>query len=93
MSNDDPGPTPDLRPIPVVTRESNSGLYFIVGALFVLVLVGAYVVIGTPGLHEQVANAPGSKADVTVQQPAAPATPPATSPAPQAPPIGPAPRR
>ena len=41
----------------------------------VAVLVGAYVLIGTPGLHRQVANAPAGqkKVDVTVQQPAAPA--------------------
>jgi hypothetical protein len=50
--------------------------------LVVAVLVGAYVLMGTPGLHTQVANAPagsgsGQKVDVTVQQPAnpAPATP------------------
>jgi hypothetical protein len=49
--------------------------------------------MGAPGLHSQVANAPGSggsqKVDVTVQQPAAPAAP---APAPAAP-AQPAPRR
>jgi hypothetical protein len=62
-----------------VVRETTSGggLYLIVGALVVAVLVGAYVLMGTPGLHSQVAHAPGvQKIDVTVQQPApAPATP------------------
>ena len=59
-------------------------LYFIVGALVVAVLVGAYVLMGTPGLHTQVANAPsGQKVDITIQQPRtpAPATP-APAPAP-----------
>ncbi len=71
-----------------VVRDSSrgGGLYFIVGALVVAVLVGAYVLMGTPGLHSQVANSPGGgqKIDVTVQQPSAPA--PATpAPAPAAP--------
>jgi hypothetical protein len=68
-----------------IVRESRGGgLYFIVGALAVAVLVGAYILMGTPGLHSQVASAPGGqKIDVTVQQPAtpAPATP-APAPAP-----------
>lgn len=61
----------------VTTSGSNGGLYFIVGMLVVAVLVGVYVLMGTPGLHTQVANAPASnqKIDVTVQQPAAPARP------------------
>jgi hypothetical protein len=71
-----------------VVREGGGGggLYFIVGALVVAVLVGAYVLMGTPGLHSQVANAPASsqKIDVTVQQPAAPATPAPATPAPPA---------
>jgi hypothetical protein len=29
--------------------------------------------LGMPGLHTQVAKAPGQKIDVTIQQPAAPA--------------------
>jgi hypothetical protein len=55
----------------------NGGLYFVVGMLVVAVLIGAYILMGAPGLHEQVANAPagagGQKADVTTQQPANPA--------------------
>jgi hypothetical protein len=59
----------------VVTREpaAGGGLYFIVGALVVAVLVGGYFMLGMPGLHTQVAKAPGQKVDVTIQQPAAPA--------------------
>jgi hypothetical protein len=65
----------DRRPTTVV-NNSGSGVYFIIGALVVAVLVGAYVLIGSPGLHSQVANAPGQpsqKVDITVQQPAKPA--------------------
>ena len=66
----------------VVTGSGgNGGLYFIVGMLVVAMLVGGYVLMGTPGLHSQVANAPGGgsgqKIDVTVQQPAQPAPAPA----------------
>ena len=66
----------------VVTSNGggNGGLYFVVGMLVVAVLVGAYILIGMPGLHSQVANAPGGsgqKIDVTVQQPATPAPAPA----------------
>ena len=65
---------------PSSARSSGGGLYLIVGALVAAVLVGAYVVMGMPGLHSQVAKAPGGgsqKIDVTVQQPAAPAPAPA----------------
>lgn len=69
-----------------IVRETTGGggLYFIVGALVVAVLVGAYVLMGTPGLHTQVANAPaGQRVDVTVQQPRTPASAtPAPAPAP-----------
>jgi len=71
-----------------IVRETTGGggLYFIVGALVVAVLVGAYVLMGAPGLRSQVANAPGGsqRIDVTVQQPRAPA-PAAPAPAPAAP--------
>ena len=69
----------------VTTGGSNGGLYFIVGLLVVAVLVGAYVMMGTPGLHSQVAGAPSGsqKVDITVQQPARPAAP--ATPAPAAP--------
>ncbi|HSH99479.1 MAG TPA: hypothetical protein VLA02_02670 [Reyranella sp.] len=68
----------------VVSSSGNGGLYFIVGMLVVTVLVGAYVLMGAPGLHSQVANAPGGtgqKIDITVQQPAQPATPAPATPA------------
>ena len=64
---------------------AGGGLYFIIGALVVAVLVGAYILMGTPGLHTQVAKAPaGQGIDVTVEQPAtpAPATPDSAKPAP-----------
>jgi hypothetical protein len=68
MSDHDPNRT-------TVVTSGNGGLYLIVGMLVVAVLVGGYVLMGTPGLHSQVANAPasGQKIDVTVQQPASPA--------------------
>jgi hypothetical protein len=66
----------------VTTGGGNGGLYLVVGMLLVAVLVGAYVLMGMPGLHSQVANAPGTgggnqKVDITVQQPATPAPAPA----------------
>ena len=66
---------------------SNGGLYFVVGVLLVAVLVGAYVLMGAPGLNHQVANAPAGRQniDITVQQPAAPAPAPATPAAPSRP--------
>lgn len=72
---------PDLDRSTTVVRGSNGGggLYFIVGALVVAVLVGAYVLMGMPGLHSQVANAPGGSQniDATVQTPSTPAPAPA----------------
>ncbi len=63
------------RPTTTVVRERSSGggLYFIVGALVVAVLVGGYFMLGMPGLQSQTAKAPGQKIDVTIQQPATPA--------------------
>ena len=83
---------PDYDPetdIPVTSGppSSGGGLYFIVGALVVAVLVGAYFMFGAPGLHNNVARAPDRNVNVTVEQPRAPAqTAPATpapAPAPQ----------
>jgi hypothetical protein len=70
-----------------IVREATGGggLYFIVGVLVVAVLVGAYILMGTPGLHTQVAKAPaGQGIDVTVEQSGtpAPATPDSAGPAP-----------
>jgi len=48
------------------------GFYVAAGALVVAALVGAYVLMGAPGLHTQVANAPaGQRVDVTIKQPGA----------------------
>jgi hypothetical protein len=52
-------------------------LYLFVGALAVAVLVGAYILMGTPGLHSQIANAPGGQS-----APATHTTTPALAPAP-----------
>ncbi|MPZ34286.1 MAG: hypothetical protein GEV13_25440 [Rhodospirillales bacterium] len=60
--------------------SAGGGLYFIVGALVVAVLVGAYFMLGAPGLHSNVARAPD--ANVTVEQPSAPAQPAPATPAP-----------
>ena len=54
--------------------SGGGGLYFIVGALVVAVLVGAYFMFGAPGLHSNVARAPDRNVNVTVEQPRAPAT-------------------
>ena len=62
--------------------SSAGGLYFIVGALVVAVLVGAYFMFGAPGLHSNVARAPDRNVNVTVEQPAQPA-PANPAPAPQ----------
>lgn len=72
-----------------VVRQTKrgEGLYVIVGALVVAGLVGAYVLMGTPGLHIQVANAPAGQnaaqnIDVTVEQPPATPAPAMLAPAP-----------
>ena len=59
-------PTPDLERQPP-TAESSSRFYLAVGAVVVAAVIGAYVLVGTPGLHQPVAKAP----DVA-QQPATP---------------------
>lgn len=53
--------------------SSGGGLYLIVGALVVAVLVGAYFMLGAPGLHSNIARAPDRGADVTLEQPRVPA--------------------
>lgn len=58
--------------------SSGGGLYFIVGALVVAVLAGAYFLVGMPGLqNSNVARAPDRNVNITVEQPrsAAPASP------------------
>jgi len=79
---------PDYDPRPTTTvvnsGSSGGGFYFLIGALVVAVLVGAYVLNGTPGLRSQIASAPGQpsqKVDITVQQPKAAPAPAAPAPA------------
>jgi hypothetical protein len=71
--------------------SGGGGLYFIVGALVVAVLVGAYFMFGAPGLHSNVARAPDRNVNVTVEQPRAPAQPAPANPVPANP--APAPQR
>ncbi|MBS0522079.1 MAG: hypothetical protein JSS04_00480 [Proteobacteria bacterium] len=63
---------PDLeRPDPAPTAGRGGGFYLAVGAAVVAALIGAYVLVGTPGLHQPVAKGPPAIA----QEPApAPAT-------------------
>ena len=62
---------PDIeRPIPAPTAQRGSGFFLVVGAVVVAALIGAYVLVGTPGLHQPVAQAPANVA----QEPATPAT-------------------
>jgi hypothetical protein len=66
---------PDLeRPIPVPTAERSGAFYLAVGAVVVAALIGAYVLIGTPGLHQPVAKAPDTPPAVA-QEPAPPSSP------------------
>jgi len=71
----------------VTPASGGGGLYFIVGALVVAVLIGGYFLFGAPGLHSNVARAPDRNINVTVEQPRAPAAAPAApaAPAPAAP--------
>jgi hypothetical protein len=71
-------PRTDIHVTPGPTT-SGGGLYFIVGALVMAVLVGAYFLLGAPGLHSNVARAPDRNVNVTIEQPA----PPTPAPAPQ----------
>jgi hypothetical protein len=38
--------------------SAERGGYLIIGAAAAIALIGAYIVLGTPGLHTQVARAP-----------------------------------
>ena len=81
MSNYEPKPTN----IVVTPATGGGGLYFLVGALVVAVLVGAYFLLGAPGLHNNIARAPDRNVNVTIEQPRAPATPAPAAPAAPAP--------
>ena len=52
---------PERDPRDIVVSQSSGPLYFIVGLLIVAVLAGAYVLMGTPGLHDQVAHSPAAQ--------------------------------
>jgi hypothetical protein len=78
MPDYDPRTDIHVTPAPAT---AGGGLYFIVGALVVAVLIGAYLMLGAPGLHSNVARAPDRDADVTVEQPRAPAQPAPANPA------------
>lgn len=65
--------------VTAVPASAGGGLYFVVGALVVAVLVGAYFLLGAPGLHDNIARAPDR--NVNVEQPRAP-TPTIPAPAP-----------
>lgn len=69
-------PDLDERPIPAPTAQRGSGFFLAVGAVVVAALIGAYVLVGTPGLYRPVAKAPGQPTDVAQEPaPATPATP------------------
>jgi hypothetical protein len=62
------------RPSPAPTAVRGGGFYLALGAVVVAALIGAYVLVGSPGLHQPVARAPGQPTDVqptdVAQQPA-----------------------
>jgi len=60
--------------IPRRKATGGDSRYLVAGAFLVAVLVGAYVLMGTPGLHTQVANAP-AHLDSAMQQPPVPPAP------------------
>ncbi len=62
---------PELeRPGPAPTAGRGGTFYLAVGAVVVAALVGAYVLIGAPGLHQPVAKAPA-----VAEEPAPSSTP------------------
>jgi len=58
---------------PISRGGAGGGLYFTVASLLLALLAVGYVVIGMPGLRDDMASAPGP--GVTTQQPAPPAVP------------------
>ena len=68
----------DRPTLPVATRApaASGGLYFIVVAVVLAVLLGDYLVLGTPGLHWPVASASGQRVDVAAEQPRTATRPP-----------------
>ena len=56
----------------IAPATEGGGLYFLVGALVVAALVGAYFLFGAPGLHDNMARAPDRNVNVTIEQPRSP---------------------
>jgi hypothetical protein len=54
MANDDRS----LIPASTARDSAERGLSLVVGAVVVIALIGAYLAIGAPGLHTQIAHAP-----------------------------------
>ena len=77
MSDYDRRPTNvNVTPGPTTVARSGGGLYFIVGALVVAVLVGGFLLFGgNIGTGGSVARAPDRTIDVTIEQPKTPAAP------------------
>lgn len=84
MSDYEPRTNVNVTPTPA-PASSGGGLYFIVGALVVAVLVGGFFMFGAPGLNSNVARAPDRNVNVTVEQPRTPAPAAPAAPAPAAP--------
>jgi len=59
----------DERPNPAPTTQRGGGFFLAVGAVVVAALIGAYVLVGSPGLYRPVAKGPGQPANVA-QEPA-----------------------
>lgn len=58
----------DDRSLPKATAGDR--IFLIVGGLVVALVVGAYVLMGAPGLHSQIANAPGARGlEIAAQRP------------------------
>jgi hypothetical protein len=64
MSDYDPRTNRHLNPTP----KSGGGLYVFIGVLLVTVLIGAYFLLGAPGLHSNVARAPDRDVDATMEE-------------------------
>lgn len=64
-----------LTPAARTTTSGRGGRPLALGVLLVAILVGAYVLMGTPGLHTPVANAPGGQTVDVAAQPDTPTAP------------------
>ena len=54
----------DERPIPFPTAQRGGAFFLAMGAVVVSALIGAYVLLGAPGLYRPVASAPGQPTSV-----------------------------